>query len=124
MIHRDAHHLGIAAIAGNHGNGEFKGPWLALGIRYVGMSKTGGLARHVAEREGLFPLIYARGARRQRASHGPKPSDANVSHVFPKPVFKVGDTPYAKVGSRLDAFPNRSTTSTMLRTRPPVACSA
>ncbi|GFW42050.1 hypothetical protein TNCV_1905081 [Trichonephila clavipes] len=58
------------------------------------------------------------------ASHGTKPSDANVPLVFPKPVSKVGDTPYAKVDSRLDAFSNRPTTSTMSRTRPPVTCSA
>ncbi|GFW57199.1 hypothetical protein TNCV_541151 [Trichonephila clavipes] len=67
-------------------------------------------------------LIYAR--RRQRASHGPKRSDASVPHVFPKPVSKVGDTLHAMVGSRLDAFSNRPTTSTRSRTRAPVACSA
>ncbi|GFW42066.1 uncharacterized protein TNCV_1905241 [Trichonephila clavipes] len=62
MIHRDAHHFGIAAIIGNRGNGEFDGHWLALGMKHVGMSKIGGLTRHVAEREGLFSLIYAREA--------------------------------------------------------------
>ncbi|GFU51565.1 hypothetical protein TNCV_81991 [Trichonephila clavipes] len=36
----------------------------------------------------------------------------------------VGDTPYAKVGFRLDAFPNRPTKSTMSRTRPPGTFSA
>ncbi|GFT67673.1 hypothetical protein TNCV_3001111 [Trichonephila clavipes] len=30
MILRDAHHLGITAIAGNRGDGEFDGHWLAL----------------------------------------------------------------------------------------------
>ncbi|GFU46977.1 hypothetical protein TNCV_813511 [Trichonephila clavipes] len=58
------------------------------------------------------------------AFHWPKPSDASTPRVFPKPVSKVVDTPYAKVGSCLDAFPNRPTTSTMSRTRPPVTCSA
>ncbi|GFV23201.1 uncharacterized protein TNCV_2943611 [Trichonephila clavipes] len=44
MIHRDAHHLGIAAIAGNWGNGEFDGNWLALVVKHVGMSNINGLA--------------------------------------------------------------------------------
>ncbi|GFV24439.1 hypothetical protein TNCV_5024641 [Trichonephila clavipes] len=67
-------------------------------------------------------IAKARG--RQRASHGPKHSDAGIPHVFPKPVSIVGDTLHAKVGSRLDAFLNRPTTSTTSRTRPPVACNA
>ncbi|PRD20755.1 UNVERIFIED_CONTAM: hypothetical protein NCL1_53719 [Trichonephila clavipes] len=64
MIHRDAHHLGIAVISGNRGNGEFDGQWLALVIKHVGMNKIGALTRHVAERERFFwlDLIYARGA--------------------------------------------------------------
>ncbi|PRD20773.1 UNVERIFIED_CONTAM: hypothetical protein NCL1_53662 [Trichonephila clavipes] len=64
MINLDAHHLGIAVIAGNRGNGEFDGQWLALVIKHVGMSKIGGLTRHVAERERFcgLDLIYAQGA--------------------------------------------------------------
>ncbi|PRD26521.1 UNVERIFIED_CONTAM: hypothetical protein NCL1_37866 [Trichonephila clavipes] len=58
MIHCDVHHLGIAAIARNRGNGEFDGHWLALVMKRVGMSKIGGLTRHVAlsEKEGWFAL--------------------------------------------------------------------
>ncbi|GFV60029.1 uncharacterized protein TNCV_874371 [Trichonephila clavipes] len=58
MIHRDAHHLGIAAIAGNRGNGEFDGHLLALVMKHVGMSKINGLTRHVAlsEKEGQLAL--------------------------------------------------------------------
>ncbi|GFS86577.1 uncharacterized protein TNCV_903331 [Trichonephila clavipes] len=123
MIHRDAHNLGIAAIAGNRGNGEFDGHWLALVIKHVGMSKIGGLTHVVAlsEKEGRFALYMLEERDVRGASHGPKLSDASVPHVFPKPVSKVGDTPYARVGSRLDAFPN---CPTMSRTRPPVACRA
>ncbi|GFW90102.1 hypothetical protein TNCV_3485541 [Trichonephila clavipes] len=54
----------------------------------------------------------------------PKRSDVSAPHVFPKPVSKVGNTPYAKVGSRLDTIPNYTTTSTMSITCPPVVCSA
>ncbi|GFU20789.1 uncharacterized protein TNCV_4823341 [Trichonephila clavipes] len=58
MIHRDAHHLGIAAIAGNHGNGEFDGHWLALVLKHVGMGKINGLTRHgaLSEKEGQLVL--------------------------------------------------------------------
>ncbi|GFY08226.1 uncharacterized protein TNCV_1356371 [Trichonephila clavipes] len=52
-IHRNVHHFGIAAIAGNRGNGEFDGHWLALVMKHVGMNKKAGLTRHVAEREGF-----------------------------------------------------------------------
>ncbi|GFY29056.1 uncharacterized protein TNCV_4721841 [Trichonephila clavipes] len=50
MIHGDAHHLGIAAIPGNRGNGQFDGHWLALVMKHVGMRKIGELTqnRHVA----------------------------------------------------------------------------
>ncbi|GFU51551.1 uncharacterized protein TNCV_81871 [Trichonephila clavipes] len=58
MIHRDAHHLGIHAIAGNRGNGEFDEHWLAPVQKHVGMSKIDGLTRHVAlsEKEGRLAL--------------------------------------------------------------------
>ncbi|GFV34718.1 uncharacterized protein TNCV_1450221 [Trichonephila clavipes] len=46
MIHGDAHHLGIAAIPGNRGNGQFDGHWLALVMKHVGMRKIGGLTQH------------------------------------------------------------------------------
>ncbi|GFY19352.1 uncharacterized protein TNCV_4127391 [Trichonephila clavipes] len=36
-----------------------------------------------------------------------------AARVFPKPASKVGDPPCAKGRCRLDAFPNRSTTSTI-----------
>ncbi|GFU74723.1 uncharacterized protein TNCV_2431131 [Trichonephila clavipes] len=45
MIHGDAHHLGITAIPGNRGNGQFDGHWLALVMKHVGMRKIGGLTQ-------------------------------------------------------------------------------
>ncbi|GFU58305.1 hypothetical protein TNCV_167301 [Trichonephila clavipes] len=70
MIHGDAHHLGIAAIPGNRGNGQFDGHWLALVMKHVGMRKIGGLTqhRHVASNEQndferqRARFIYDRGA--------------------------------------------------------------
>ncbi|GFU45704.1 uncharacterized protein TNCV_3501141 [Trichonephila clavipes] len=56
MIHRDAHHLGITAIAGNRGNGEFDGHWLALVMKHVGMSKINGLHGALSEKEGQLAL--------------------------------------------------------------------
>ncbi|GFW69007.1 uncharacterized protein TNCV_2919051 [Trichonephila clavipes] len=61
MIHRDAHHLGIAAIAGNRGNGEFDG--LTLVMKHVGMSKINGLTRHAAEKEGWLALYMLEDVR-------------------------------------------------------------
>ncbi|GFV90409.1 uncharacterized protein TNCV_935411 [Trichonephila clavipes] len=61
MIHRDAHHLGIAAITEDLGKGELDGHWLDLVVKHFGMRKIGGLTRHVAER-GFCALIYVRGA--------------------------------------------------------------
>ncbi|GFV45599.1 hypothetical protein TNCV_1213291 [Trichonephila clavipes] len=81
----------------------------------------GSFDHHLAQ---LAPHAKGQARGRQRASHGPKRYDASAPHVFPKPVSMVGDTLHAKVGSCLDAFPNRPTTSTRSRTRPPVACSA
>ncbi|GFY12070.1 uncharacterized protein TNCV_4975701 [Trichonephila clavipes] len=52
MIHRVAHHLGIADITGNRGNGEFDGHWLALVMKHVGMSKINGLRK-----KGSLPYI-------------------------------------------------------------------
>ncbi|GFX55728.1 hypothetical protein TNCV_3427991 [Trichonephila clavipes] len=57
------------------------------------------------------------------ASHWPKPFHASAARVFPKPASKVGDPPCAKGRCRLDAFPNRPTTSTISRTRLPLECS-
>ncbi|GFT65443.1 uncharacterized protein TNCV_1902171 [Trichonephila clavipes] len=58
MIHRDAHHLGIAAIVRNSGNGEFVEHLLVLVMKHVDMSKIIGLTRHVAlsEKEGQLAL--------------------------------------------------------------------
>ncbi|GFT18431.1 hypothetical protein TNCV_4059351 [Trichonephila clavipes] len=75
-------------------------------------------------KKGSLPYISSRSVMSEGIPYGPKRSDANVPHVFPKAVSQVGDTLHAKVGSRLDAFRNRPTTSTRSRTRPPVACNA
>ncbi|GFX29945.1 uncharacterized protein TNCV_3964161 [Trichonephila clavipes] len=62
MIHRDAHHLEIAAIAGSRGNGEFDGHLLALVMKHVGMSKINGLHGALSEKEGpLYGLEDVRG---------------------------------------------------------------
>ncbi|GFX42124.1 uncharacterized protein TNCV_2135391 [Trichonephila clavipes] len=61
MTHRDAHHLRIAAIAGNRGNGEFDG--LALVMKHVGMSKINGLTQHIAEKERRLALYILEDVR-------------------------------------------------------------
>ncbi|GFS47796.1 uncharacterized protein TNCV_3598081 [Trichonephila clavipes] len=50
MIQGDANHFGIAAIPGNHGNGQFDGHWLVVVMKHFGMSKIAWLTRdrHVA----------------------------------------------------------------------------
>ncbi|GFT38781.1 uncharacterized protein TNCV_1499531 [Trichonephila clavipes] len=58
MIHRDAHHLGITAIALNHDNREFDGHWLALVMKHVAKSKIGGLTRRVALSEKEWRLAF------------------------------------------------------------------
>ncbi|GFW87275.1 hypothetical protein TNCV_4313981 [Trichonephila clavipes] len=88
-------------------------------MKQVGMSKINGLHGALCEKEGQLALYML-----ERSSQGPKRFNKSVPHVFPKPVSKVRDTIHAKVGSRLDAFTNRPSTSTRSRTRPPVACSA
>ncbi|GFX70705.1 uncharacterized protein TNCV_1032331 [Trichonephila clavipes] len=45
-IHGDANHLGIAAIPGNRGNGQFDRHWLAIVVKDVGMRKIGWLTRN------------------------------------------------------------------------------
>ncbi|GFV84031.1 uncharacterized protein TNCV_1368421 [Trichonephila clavipes] len=45
-------HFEIDIFAGNRGNGEFNGHWLALVMKHVGMNKIVGLTQHVALSEG------------------------------------------------------------------------
>ncbi|GFT15272.1 hypothetical protein TNCV_277791 [Trichonephila clavipes] len=67
-------------------------------------------------KKGSLPYMCTRTS--EGASNGPKAFCCERSTcVFLKLVSMAGDTLHAKVGSRLDTFPNRPTTSTGLRTR-------
>ncbi|GFU15980.1 uncharacterized protein TNCV_2368991 [Trichonephila clavipes] len=128
MIPGDANHFGIAAIPGNRGNGQFDGHWLAIVMKHVGMSKIGWLTRQTYLRQNdfsgwLLTLYMLEESDVRWHSIGQSFSCECYTCVFPKPASKAGDPPCAKVGSRLDAFLNRPTTSTISRTRLRLECS-
>ncbi|GFX74875.1 hypothetical protein TNCV_3655131 [Trichonephila clavipes] len=68
--------------------------WLNLPLmQRVGMPRAWVTGRELDKDVNVRGLHFVEVRERQRASHGPKRSDASVPHVFPKPISKVGDKP-------------------------------